>query len=116
MTMLLQKRVHVPGTYPVCGKADEIIMRVLLSCSFASQCWQRLIPKVCQDLSSEFYTWLESVLNAVSKEKNAVVATVCWAIWKARNEKDWNQKQTSINGVIASANNTLYFGKMSKAD
>lgn len=103
MVMLDQKRVLVLKTCPVCNGEDETIFHALVTCPFAHQCWQKVIPEVVQEFGGEFEGWLERVLDSVSKDRKVVVLTVCWAIWKARNDKHWNNKQVSLNGLLAPA-------------
>lgn len=58
ITMLAKKHVLVLRLCPVCNGDEETIMHALVSRLFASQCWQRLIPDVQQEMGSEFYGWL----------------------------------------------------------
>lgn len=113
MVMLAQKQVPVLRTCPVCNGEEETIMHALVTCQFAVQCWQRIIPDVQQEVGSDFYVWLEKVVWSLSQERSAVVVTICWAIWKARNDKHWNKKQVSLNSVIAMAKQ--YLGQWKEA-
>lgn len=55
-----------------------------------------------------FVQWWQQVLEEVcDKEKRAEVATVCWSLWKARNEFVWNKNYTRLNVVIAKAKQFL---------
>lgn len=36
-----------------------------------------------------------------------MIAMMCWALWKSRNELMWNNKGTSVDGVIDLANYVL---------
>lgn len=47
------------------------------------------------------------MVEAVSHETRAIVATMCWFIWKTRNEKVWNNRNTSSNGMLYSAKKYL---------
>lgn len=87
MVMLAQKYVPVLTVCPVCNVAEETIIHARVTCPFANQCWQRVIPDVQQEFGRGFEGWLEKVMNSINKDRRAGVFTVCWAIWKARNEK-----------------------------
>ncbi|XP_074376895.1 uncharacterized protein LOC141718414 [Apium graveolens] len=50
---------------------------------------------------------MERVLGQIDKDRRALVVTVCWAIWKARNEKVWSNKNCSPSGVLYSAKSYL---------
>ncbi|KAL8118289.1 hypothetical protein AgCh_015995 [Apium graveolens] len=41
------------------------------------------------------------VLEVCDNEKRAEVASVCWSLWKARNDFVWNKNYTRLNVVIA---------------
>lgn len=86
---------------PVCNGEDETIFHALVTCSFASLCWQGVIPGVQQERDGDFYGWLGSIFGSANQDMRATVVTVCWAIRKACNEKNWNKKQMSINGFLA---------------
>lgn len=76
-------------------------------CGLANQCWQLIIPHVqCNDDSS-FFQWWEKILDVCDNEKRAEVVTVCWSLWRARNELIWNKKYTRLNVVLANAKQYL---------
>lgn len=103
MVLLDQKRVSVVKTCPVCNGEDETIFHALVTCPFAHQCWQQVKPDVQLEFGRGFEGWLENVLCNISNDKKAMVFTVCWAIWKARNDKHWNKKHVTPNGLLAPA-------------
>ncbi|KAL8103332.1 hypothetical protein AgCh_027775 [Apium graveolens] len=113
MVMLDKKRVPVVKTCPVCNGEDETILHTLVTCPFAHQCWQKVILDIQQKFDREFEGWLETVLCNMSNDRKVVVFTVCWAIWKARNDKHWNKKQVSLNGLLAPAK--LYLSQWQEA-
>lgn len=101
MTALAQKKVDVICVCPVCNGEDETALHALVTCPFATLCWENVLSGVHQDRGSDFNEWMASIINFISLDMRELVFTVCWAIWKARNEKHWNKKQMSINGVLA---------------
>ncbi|XP_063941746.1 uncharacterized protein LOC135149877 [Daucus carota subsp. sativus] len=115
MVMLSQKRVPVLPSCPVCNGEDETIFHAMVGCPFAAQCWQSLFPDFQQHMGSEFEGWLDDMLGKVTSEKRPLVITVCWAIWKALNDKHWNHKQVSMNAALVSAKNYLVQWQNSQA-
>lgn len=107
MVMLLQKNVFVKSLCQVCRLGEETIEHILCSCALAAQCWQRVLPQVSFNEGISFYQWWERILEVCDNEKRAEVATVCWSLWKARNELVWNKKYTRLNVVIAKAKQFL---------
>ncbi|KAK1396015.1 hypothetical protein POM88_005890 [Heracleum sosnowskyi] len=56
---------------------------------------------------SGFITWLECILNKTSLKERAEVITLCWAIWRNRNDIAWNQRFSSVNKTVAAAKQCL---------
>lgn len=107
MVMLQQKHVPVLKECPVCGSEDESIQHALVYCTTAAQCWQRILPEVSLQEGEDLYGWWKIVLERCNKDKQAEVATISWTIWKARNDRVWNNKQAQVNGVLSSAKSYL---------
>lgn len=101
--MLQQKHVPVLGTCPVCDGENDTIFHALVQCPFAIQCWQLHMPAVLSYLGEDFMLWIEQVLSAFSASKGAEIAMLCWAIWKARNDRVWRSIKTRVNSVVSSA-------------
>ncbi|XP_074343042.1 uncharacterized protein LOC141680828 [Apium graveolens] len=49
----------------------------------------------------EFPVWLISRLANQSKEKKAKMLTLCWSIWKARNDLVWSNKRWQEMRIVA---------------
>lgn len=65
-------------------------------CPIARAYWDKAGMSVMTNVNTNFFNWLDIVLN-VYKGKNArMKVMVCWALWKARNELVWNQKGREI--------------------
>ncbi|KAL8106780.1 hypothetical protein AgCh_023520 [Apium graveolens] len=67
-----------------------------------SQCWQRTIPDVQQHVEGEFHDWLERVFDSCNLDRRARGATVAGVY-----VEHWNQKQCSMNNVLALAKEYL---------
>ncbi|XP_063945892.1 uncharacterized protein LOC135151390 [Daucus carota subsp. sativus] len=101
------KRVQVQTLCPVCQQENESILHNLVSCYFAQQCW--LLLKVDNQGTGclDFTTWLERVLHTASSKVQAEIITLCWAIWRNRNDIVWNQRFSSVNKTVAAAKQYL---------
>lgn len=51
--------------------------------------------------SSNIGEWFRQITERCSSTRLAEIATLSWSIWKARNEKIWNQKNTNVNRIVA---------------
>ncbi|XP_074363934.1 uncharacterized protein LOC141704624 [Apium graveolens] len=98
-----QKQVSVLAVCPVCGMQDETTMHALVQCPFANQCWQTAFPSLQTRREDNFFDWLEYVVEQLRASKSAEAAIICWAIWKARNDKVWRNVNSSVNVVVSSA-------------
>lgn len=107
MVQLHHKHVPVHTRCQVCANEDETIYHALVGCYFAVQCWKTWDPGIHINKEMEFISWLEGILNVKRKKQRAEVVTLCWAIWRARNEVVWNKKTNMVNRVVAGAKEYL---------
>lgn len=107
MSQLWNKYVPVINVYPVCSLHKETIYHALVTCPFATQCWQTGLPNIILNAASDFSDWLLQNFQNRTKDECAVIATFCWTIWKARNDLVWNQKHAQVYVIVASANQHL---------
>lgn len=104
---LLQKNVNVEPLCETCRMEEETIEYIFCTCTLAVQCWQNITPQIISNNFTSLVQWWEKVLEVCDNGKRAEVATVCWSLWKARNELIWNKKYTRLNVVIARAKQYL---------
>ncbi|KAL8132768.1 hypothetical protein AgCh_008304 [Apium graveolens] len=52
--------------------------------------------------ADSFGRWLESVFEKSKKEEHAEIVSLCWAIWNAINQFVWDNKKSSVDGVLTS--------------
>lgn len=107
LVMLNQKQVPVLCTCPICNVEDETIIHALVCCPMIAEMWLTIHPDIHQDTNGDFFSWLKGVFEQISQDRRAMVATVCWAMWKHRNEKVWNNRNSSQNGVLYAAKQYL---------
>lgn len=105
--MLQQKLAPVLGICPVCEGENESILHALVRCPFAIQCWQNSYPEVLTYSGEDFRLWFDQVVNGSSAKKSAAIATLCWSLWKARNDRVWRNIKARVNNVVSSATQYL---------
>ncbi|XP_074327679.1 uncharacterized protein LOC141665589 [Apium graveolens] len=89
----------------MCHGEEETILHALVTCPRAVQIWNTVLSTsdIYQETREDFFSWVQGIFESTSHDMRAKVATLCWGIWKARNEKVWNNKISSVNGVLSSA-------------
>ena len=92
LSQLHQKHVPVQTRCQVCAGGVETIFHALVGCHFAVQCWKTFDTAMYIGEEAEFHTWFERVISRSNNERRAGIVTLCWAIWRARNELVWNKK------------------------
>ncbi|KAL8091605.1 hypothetical protein AgCh_034018 [Apium graveolens] len=107
LIQLQSKRVQVQTECPVCHEDNETILHSLVTCSFAKQCWLSIKVDTQGRVFADFGTWLEDILQAVNARESAVIISLCWAIWRNRNDIVWNQRFSSVNKTVAAAKQYL---------
>lgn len=80
------KHVNVTVECPLCNYADESVAHVFLKCSFASLCWNAMGFDTNDSEHESFGEWVSGIFNQWSSEKHQLGATLCWTIWKCRND------------------------------
>uniref|UniRef100_A0A803NYG4 Reverse transcriptase domain-containing protein n=1 Tax=Cannabis sativa TaxID=3483 RepID=A0A803NYG4_CANSA len=104
---LITKHVDISSNCPVCKCHPESASHAIISCSFASSCWQYAHPTVAIVSNTTAGTWLCNVFQTSDVETKCRIAMLCWAIWQARNSLVWNKKVSSPQRVSSSALSTL---------
>lgn len=84
---------------PLCGIQRETSFHCLIQCLFAKNCWNIVWPDLSFDSFINIYTWVEYVLEH-QRDRANLISTVCWGIWKARNEAVWNDKTPRAGFVL----------------
>ncbi|XP_074336956.1 uncharacterized protein LOC141674130 [Apium graveolens] len=79
----------------------------MVSCPFAVSCWNKSFPGSQSIHTQVLEVWLEKMFGKYSDNKYADIVTLCWALWRARNDVVWEKKYSRVNRVIASAKQYL---------
>ncbi|KAJ0248219.1 Reverse transcriptase zinc-binding domain-containing protein [Hirschfeldia incana] len=107
---LVDRHCHHSRTCPRCGQEDETVNHLLFECPMTLQIWEQAqLPVLpgefpCPSLYSNF----DCILYRVHKRNGADtnlnrIPWILWLIWKSRNDKVFNDKETLPSDVILSA-------------
>lgn len=86
LLQLYQKRVPINTQCPVCLSGEESIFHILVLCPFAGSCWSQIFPGMHLPQVQDFESWLGAIFEMNDQNRNAEVVSVCWALWRARND------------------------------
>lgn len=92
---------------PLCSNMLENMWHLFMDCSYASDCWRGCnlwskIDTLCYDVESHIDLFLQLLRLLDTKEMDRIFMVV-WAIWRARNDRVWNDNYTTPAQVIHSA-------------
>ncbi|XP_074347512.1 uncharacterized protein LOC141686373 [Apium graveolens] len=91
-----------------CGKFvrqlsdEETVMHILVTCPFAQQCWHHIGWSLLNAVDGNFASWLQIMFDQTEKGRRGEIVTMCWSIWKARNNMVWNEERSTVQAVVFS--------------
>ncbi|XP_074323130.1 uncharacterized protein LOC141660070 [Apium graveolens] len=101
LVQLQTKHVRVNNMCPVCNEAAETIIHILVQCKVAKACWQVFKDGTNIEGALEFTDWLAGILEGQSKNNKAKILTMCWSIWRSRNDLVWHNKRWTVLRIVA---------------
>ncbi|KAM6588282.1 hypothetical protein CsatA_010887 [Cannabis sativa] len=107
LVQLRTKHVAVSTLCPLCQEQDESILHILVTCRVTRKCWDRVGIGTVTPAGTNFFDWCTTVFSVAAADLCCNVATVCWAIWGARNELVWKRKSFNPIDIVAFANRYL---------
>lgn len=102
-TQLREKHVRIDDRCPVCDNGVESIIHALVECTVAAECWHIFDTDLQVQLGMSFSDWLHANTNGQTMSRKAKMFTLCWSIWRARNDLVWNRKRWSAMKIVAKA-------------
>ncbi|XP_022042159.1 uncharacterized protein LOC110944824 [Helianthus annuus] len=108
-TTLIKRNIQVENNFCIfCDDSDETAEHLFTSCIFSTRVWQA-IAKWCRfpflyvcDLKDLMNIYKNMRLNTAKKDMvQGLLIIGCWRIWKARNDRIFNNKITKIDEVVA---------------
>lgn len=102
---LATKRVQIELKCPWCLVRNEDDTHVLFDCSFARGVWANIeVPEINQiGVQTNAKEILRQLFQLCTKEKLALITTVCWSLWNRRNRWVWDKVSVTEFGVKATA-------------
>ena len=107
LSQLQSKKVQVQAICPTCQEAEEFIIHSLVQCQYAKRCSSILLPGTQLVETRDFHSWMVTMFDMVDRSKFAEIVSLCWSLWRARNDLVWSQKHTRIYRTIAAARQYL---------
>lgn len=102
-SQLRMKHVQIDSACPVCNNGVESIYHALVQCEGAARCWHIVNQNIDTHTNMDFAQWLEGIVAGQSGDWKAKVITLCWSIWRARNDLVWNGKRWTSMRIVAKA-------------
>lgn len=100
---LQSKHVPVNNICPVCKEGVESIFHALVQCKAADMCWQLFLPGINTNSGMEFRVWLERILSCKPDNIKTRIITLCWSIWRSRNDFVWKNQTWQPMKIVAKA-------------
>ncbi|XP_062118364.1 uncharacterized protein LOC133831980 [Humulus lupulus] len=97
------KHVTIDMYCPSCNMVVESIYHNLVSYSFSQDVWGILILDVKVGDFEVFDVWLDAILQRFDHNRVGKITTVCWALWRARNNLVWNKKGVTVTALVTLA-------------
>ncbi|XP_074352508.1 uncharacterized protein LOC141691641 [Apium graveolens] len=88
-------------------KVLHLVWRAAASCLptkvqlVAARCWQIFDSNFGAGNFNEFSEWFQRTLSGQSRTSSAKIVTLCWSIWRARNDLVWNNRRWMAMKIVA---------------
>ncbi|CAN1339561.1 Putative ribonuclease H protein At1g65750 [Linum perenne] len=101
---LQHRHIMVPSECGLCGGEMENTWHLFLNCSIARQCWDaggytRLVEDGISR-SESMHDWVFYLTRDVDAVKAAEITAILNSIWRERNNRVWNGKETPPLAII----------------
>ncbi|XP_031099793.1 uncharacterized protein LOC116003991 [Ipomoea triloba] len=74
----------------------------IMKCAFAKSCWSK-IPSIPQRAGGLFLDWFNDCVSRLKSDSLALMATVCWKVWDARNKLVWQNQRSHPSHIVDEA-------------
>lgn len=92
---LRTKSVNCSTLCHLCSTAEEDCYHIFADCAVARDIWARLDFHLPLNNMNSFSSWIDEVFTLLNDSQVPTFITCCWSLWKARNDKLWNNLVTS---------------------
>ncbi|KAK1437718.1 hypothetical protein QVD17_03514 [Tagetes erecta] len=107
-TALRSRGIPLESTLcPLCGDHEETTTHLFTSCYIANMVWHSIsswckIPPIFVFSVRDIFEIHNSINTTKEKRKifQAIILTACWSLWKTRNEKIFENKNTNLAKLL----------------
>lgn len=96
------KHVNVDAICPICQVENESVLHALVTCPFAEYCHQRSLALMVHGEFRTFADWMQLIFDQQSQAATLISVTICWQLWKNRNDSIWKQKSIDSSELVNS--------------
>ncbi|KAM6561787.1 hypothetical protein CsatA_031026 [Cannabis sativa] len=86
---------------------EESVLHCLVTCRVVKLCWNQVGIGTVVTPGSGFLDWCWGVFQHATSDQLCLMATICWAVWGARNDLVWNGKAVHPDNVVEFAKKYL---------
>ena len=104
---LLQRRVEVQASCPICHSSPESVFHVLVHCQFAKTYWISYVIGF-NGSCLNFTHWMEELFSHCNIKECSMVGMICWGLWLNRNNKVWNCVNGRVQPMLNTAGQNLF--------
>ncbi|XVE49463.1 hypothetical protein DITRI_Ditri01bG0084400 [Diplodiscus trichospermus] len=97
---LIEKKVSVCSTCPMCHLANETILDIFVDCPVAKWCWCIAGVSLVKDGHYDFASCLAAFFDKCRGEEANVAAMIIWNLWYNRNEVVWHHKTSNPAKIV----------------
>ena len=106
---LAPKKIQVDPKCTTCTQQDETICHVLWQCSLARNIRALVRGKIQKSCSSEenFFDLTAQMMDRLSKWELEQWLMICWSLWNARNQAQFDKMHSHPIAIVQSATSLL---------
>lgn len=113
---LVQKGLPCDDTCVNCDVSAESHVHLLFVCEKALKCWEMVhLDDIVHNLvgnSDNFTTLLFDFFHRLHAQNQHIASMILWSIWKNRNAKLWENKDTPPPIIVKCAQDSLHEWKV----
>uniref|UniRef100_A0A803QQI1 Reverse transcriptase domain-containing protein n=1 Tax=Cannabis sativa TaxID=3483 RepID=A0A803QQI1_CANSA len=81
-------------------REDESVLHCLVTCRVVKLCWNQVGIDTMVTPEFGFLDWCWGVFQQATSDQLCLMATICWAVWGARNDLVWNGKDVIPDNIV----------------
>lgn len=105
---LRRKHVNVHPICKICKLSEETIDHILISCPFASRCWEISNLQVVLNSDWPIFQRIVMFFDSLDLKVLEVCCSILWSLWNHRNSVVWDNKYKTCAQVLNEASSSLF--------